>query len=176
MHYSHHMLHYVQAGVHMWISYNSVVSSSHNIFVLCGRYGMFVLWNLLQLQNLGIQLEQPRWSFPHPYIYGLCTEHASYSIFTWIVVVCTSFVACVYTQECCWASSCYCACWLAFTHPISSVHVYVWCYRVWCVIIAERISARQLLRVVFSRYAYVRRQFVTLRNVTYSPECNFHHS
>ena len=49
--------------VHMWISYNSVVSSSHNIFVLCGRYGMFVLWNLLQLQNLGIQLEQPVGAF-----------------------------------------------------------------------------------------------------------------
>ena len=47
----------------MWISYNSVVSSSHNIFVLCGRYGMFVLWNLLQLQNLGIQLEQPVGAF-----------------------------------------------------------------------------------------------------------------
>ena len=32
-------------------------------------------------------------------------------------------------------------------------------------IIAERISVRQLLRVVFSRYAYVHRQLVTLRNV-----------
>ena len=39
-------------------------------------------------------------------------------------------------------------------------------FRAKCLIIAERVSVRQLLRVVFSRYAYVRTccQLVTLRN------------
>ena len=51
----------------------------------------------------------------------------------------------------------YCVC-------VSFAQVTLCCYRLGHVI-AERVSVRQLLRVVFSRYAYVRRQLVTLRNV-----------